>query len=68
MAMLDPQTRALLHAVLDEVSEALAQPHATRGMHVASKLLQGALDEKALIDRNSESGQTAGRLPPTLWR
>ena len=68
MAMLDPQTTALLRAVLDEVSEALSQPNATRGMHVASKLLQHALEDKAPINHMSEAEQTTSRAPPTLWR
>jgi hypothetical protein len=67
MAMLDPQTAALLRAVLDEVCEALSQPNATRGMHIASKLLQEALEERTAIDRMSEE-QTTLRAPPTLWR
>ena len=66
--MLDSQTAALLRAVLDEVCEALSQPNATRGMHVASKLLQVTLDERALSDRMSEAEQTTSRAPPTLWR
>jgi hypothetical protein len=68
MAMLDPQTAALLRAVLDEVCEAVSQPNATRGTHVASELLRAALDESALIDHASEADQAASRPPPTMWR
>jgi hypothetical protein len=68
MAMLDSQTAALLRAVLEEVCEAVSQPNATRGMHVASKLLQVALEERDQIDRVSEAEQTTLRSPPTLWR
>jgi hypothetical protein len=67
MAMLDPQTAALLRAVLDEVCEALSQPNATRGMEVASKLLQGTLEQRAAIDCMSEAEQKTLRAPPTLW-
>ena len=65
--MLDPQTVALLRAVLDEVCEAVSQPNATRGGQVASKLLQAALEESALADRVSEADPTASRPPPTMW-
>lgn len=66
--MFNPETTALLRAVLDEVCESVSR-HETGGrVHVVSKILEAATNGQRSVDDPKRAGQSALDKAPTMWR
>ena len=66
--MFDPETAALLRAILDELCENVPQLETSTRTRVASKILQAATKGEWSIDDLKEAGREALHDAPTMWR
>jgi hypothetical protein len=66
--MSDPQTTALLRAILDELCRDIPQFDASTRTNVASQLLASVRQGSASIEDLKRAGKVALRRPPTMWR
>ena len=66
--MFDPETAALLRAVLDELCENIPQLETSTRTRVASKILEAATKGAWSIDDLKEAGREALLDAPTMWR
>ena len=66
--MLDPETAALLRAVLDELCENVLQLETSTRTRVASRILEAATKGDWSIDDLKEAGREALQDAPTMWR
>ena len=66
--MFDPQTAALLRAVLDELCENVLQLETSTRTRVASRILEAATKGDWSIDDLKEAGREALQDAPTMWR
>lgn len=66
--MFDPETAALLRAVLDELCENVPKLETATRTHVASKILEAATKGEWSIDDLKEAGREALHDAPTMWR
>ena len=66
--MFDPETAALLRAVLDELCENVPQFETSTRTRVASKILEAATKGEWSIDDLKEAGREALHDAPTMWR
>lgn len=66
--MFDPETAALLRAVLDEPCENIPQFETSTRTRVASKILEAAAKGEWSIDDLKEAGREALDDAPTMWR
>jgi hypothetical protein len=66
--MFDPETAALLRAVLDELCEKVPLLETSTRTRVASKILEAAAKGEWSIDDLKEAGREALEDAPTMWR
>jgi hypothetical protein len=66
--MPDPETAAVLRAVLDEVCASVSPFDACTRINVASRLLEVAKQGKPSIDDLREAGRVILPKTPTMWR
>jgi hypothetical protein len=66
--MFDPETAALLRAVLNELCENVPQLESSTRTRVASKILEAAATGEWSIDDLKEAGREALHEAPTMWR
>jgi hypothetical protein len=66
--MFDPETAALLRAVLNELCEKVPQLETSTRTRVASKILEAATKGEWSIDDLKEAGREALDDAPTMWR
>jgi hypothetical protein len=66
--MFDPDTIGLLRAVLDELCENVPQFETSTRTHVASKILEAAMNGGRSIDDLKQAGREALKNVPTMWR
>jgi hypothetical protein len=66
--MLDPDTTALLRAVLDELCENVPRVECSTRTRVASRILEIANSGKWSIDDLKDAGRDALNNTPTMWR
>lgn len=66
--MFDPETTALLRAVLDEVCERVSRREIAARTHVASKILEAATNGEFSLDGLRQVGRDALSRAPTMWR
>lgn len=66
--MFDSATTALLRAVLDEICENVARRESGARTHVASKILEAAVQGKVAPEELRRIGRAALRHAPTMWR
>ena len=66
--MFDPETAALLRAVLDELCENVPPLESSTRARVASKILEAAAKAEWSIDDLKEAGREALQEAPTMWR
>lgn len=66
--MFDAETTALLRSVLDEVCEQVSRSENGLCVHVASKLLEAAVNGGTTIDELKDAGREALRTAPIMWR
>jgi len=66
--MFDPQTAALLRAVLDELCENVPQQETSTRTRVASRILEAATKGEWSIDKLKDAGREALHEAPTMWR
>ena len=68
IAMLDPETAAVLRAILDELCASLSPYDARTRTDVASRLLEVAKHGRPSIDDLKRTGRGAMHQTPTIWR
>ena len=66
--MLDPETAALLRAVLDELCENVPRLETSTRAHVASKILEAATRREWTVEDLKAAGRQALQGKPTMWR
>jgi hypothetical protein len=66
--MFDPETAALLRAVLDELCEKVPLLETSTRTRVASKILEAATKGEWSIDDLKAAGREALEDAPTMWR
>jgi hypothetical protein len=66
--MFDPETAALLRAVLDELCAKIPQLETSTRTRVASKILEAAMKGERSIDDLKEAGREVLHDAPTMWR
>jgi hypothetical protein len=66
--MPDPETAALLRAVLDEICASVSPFDARTRTNVASRLLEVARQGKPSIDDLRQAGRVVLPRTPTMWR
>jgi hypothetical protein len=66
--MPDPETAALLRAVLDELCAGVPPFDSTTRTNVASRLLDTVKHGSSSLDELKRAGREVLRHPPTMWR
>ncbi len=66
--MFDPETAALLRAVLDELCENVPRQEISTRTRVASRILEAATKGEWSIDKLKDAGREALHEAPTMWR
>jgi hypothetical protein len=68
IVMSDPETAALLRAVLDKVCANISQSETSVRTRVASRLLEAARQGTPSMSDLLDAGRAALHEPPTMWR